>query len=170
MGVVWGIKAFVPRMLEAGEEGVVLATTSGAGTDGTTYTGNAYAATKNAVLSVMECLYGQLRDKQSLVRAGLVFPPLTATNLAGDGADMKLVEGMLNSRGVPAVLIQPEQVAELVLDGVERGRFFIRIGREENERIFGGALSDEYFAWNEAMIRGRAEAQLGDGAPDSYLW
>ena len=53
---------------------------------------------------------------------------------------MKLVEGILNSKGIPSVLTHPEQVAKMIRAAVERGRFFIRIGPEENVRIFGGTL------------------------------
>jgi short-subunit dehydrogenase len=149
---------------------VVLATSSGAGAEGTSYQSPGYAATKNGVVTLMECLYGQLRDRKSKVRAGLVFPPLTATNLAGSPETMKMVEGHLQSSGVPAVLVEPEGVAEMIVDGIKRGRFFIRADRRENEAFFGGAHSDEFFSWNGRMIRGRSEQQLADGRPDSYLW
>ena len=170
LGVVWGIKAFIRRMIESGEEGLVLATSSGAGAEGTIYMSAAYAPTKNAVVSIMECLYGQLRDQESQVRVGIVFPPLTATSLSGDPETMKLVESHLQSTGVPAVLVQPDEVAKMIVDGIERGRFFIRTGREENDAFFGGAHSAEFFAWRERMVRGRADAQLSDGTPDHYLW
>ncbi len=58
-GVVWGIKAFVPRMVEIGVNGYVVATSSGAGAEGTSYLNASYGSTKNGVL----------------------FPPLAATNL-----------------------------------------------------------------------------------------
>ena len=170
LGVIWGIKAFVPRMIEGGDEGLVLATSSGAGAEGTSYKSPAYAATKNAVVSIMEALYGQLRDQQSRIKAGVVFPPLTATNLSGGPDVMKFVESHLQSTGVPAVLVQPEGVADMIVDGIRSGRFFVRMGKRENETFFGGVHGDEYFDWGERIIRGRAEQQLGDGKPDSYLW
>jgi NAD(P)-dependent dehydrogenase (short-subunit alcohol dehydrogenase family) len=171
LGVVWGIKAFLPRMKQADQEAVILATSSGAGAEGTSFRSTAYAATKLAVVSVMESLYGFLREEQSPIHAGVVFPPLTATRLGGgDPANMKHVEQLLRSQGVPAVLMEPEQVAGLILDGIKRDRFFIRVGAEENKRIFNGSQSQEYFDWNARMIRGRAEAQLADGKPDEYLW
>jgi NAD(P)-dependent dehydrogenase (short-subunit alcohol dehydrogenase family) len=170
LGVIWGIKAFVPAMVESGEEGLVLATSSGAGADGTSYMASAYAATKNAVVSIMESLYGQLRDQNSRIRAGIVFPPLTATYLSGDPETMKFVESHLQSTGVPAVLVQPEQVAAMIVDGIERDRFFIRVGEQENKDFFDGAHPAEFFTWNERMVRGRAEAQVSDGRPDPYLW
>ena len=169
-GVIWGIKAFTPRMLDGGEDGFVIATSSGAGTDGTTYQTPNYAATKIAVLSLMESLYGQLRDRRSRIRVGVLFPPLTATNLSGGPEAMKGVEAYLQQKGVPAILVQPDQVARLVLDGIRRDRFFIRVGPAEAARLFDGQFGDEWFAWNEKVIRGRAEAVLADGKPDPYLW
>jgi NAD(P)-dependent dehydrogenase (short-subunit alcohol dehydrogenase family) len=170
LSVVWGIKAFLPRMTEAGDEGLILATSSGAGAEGTAYMSTGYAATKLAVVSVMESLHGLLRARQSPVRAGIVFPPLTATRLNGDPANMKGVEQWLQSQGVPAALVEPEPVADMIVDGIKRDRFFIRMGREEDQRFFGGSQPAEFFGWNERMIRGRAEAQLSDGTPDGYLW
>jgi NAD(P)-dependent dehydrogenase (short-subunit alcohol dehydrogenase family) len=169
-GVIWGIKAFVSRMMDGGDEGFVVATSSGAGAEGTSYKTASYAATKMAVVSIMECLHGQLRDKGSCVRAGVVFPPLAATNLGGSPEVMKGVETMLRSEGVPATLVQPEAVAKLVLDGIRRECFFFRVGARENKECFDGAITDEFFDWNERMIRGRAEAVLTDGLPDEYLW
>lgn len=169
-GVIWGIKAFVSRMIEGGEEGFVVATSSGAGADGTSYNTASYAATKMAVVSIMECLHGQLRDQGSRVRAGVVFPPLAATNLAGSPEAMKGVETMLRSQGIPTTLVQPEGVAKLVLDGIRRDRFFFRVGARESKECFDGAIGDDFIAWNERMIRGRAEAVLADGTPDAYLW
>jgi NAD(P)-dependent dehydrogenase (short-subunit alcohol dehydrogenase family) len=169
-GVIWGIKAFVARMIDGGDEGFIVATSSGAGAEGTSYKTASYAATKLAVVSIMECLHGQLRDKGARLRAGVVFPPLAATNLSGSPEAMKGVEAMLRSGGVPATLVPPEGVAKLVLDGIRRDRFFFRVGARENEQCFAGAISDEFLEWNERMIRGRADAVLADGVPDGYLW
>lgn len=170
LGVVWGIKAFVSRMIESGEEGLILATSSGAGAEGLNYGASGYAATKISVMAIMEALHGQLRDRKANVRSALVFPPLTATRLAGDPAMMEHIEAHLNSTGVPSVLIQPEMVADMVVDGIEKGRFYIGATRENSARIFGGAISEEFFQWHERMVRGRADAQIGDGKPDAFLW
>lgn len=170
-GVIWGIKAFLPRMDESGEDCVILATSSGAGTEGVNFGAAAYAATKSAVLVLMESLYGTLKAKGSKVRSGVVFPPLTATRLAGDNPDvLKYVESHLRSTGVPTSLVQPEMVAEMVADGIERERFFINATRENAQTIYGGAIGSDFFDWNEPVIRARGEAQIGDGKPDSYLW
>lgn len=170
LGVVWGVAAFVPRMIESGQPGAVIATSSGAGGEGTSYQQPGYASTKAAVVTLMECLHGQLRDANSAIRAGVLFPPLTATRLAGDPATMEFVQGYLRSQRVPATLVQPESVAALLVDGIERDRFFIRAGAGEDEAYFDGKLGGEFMEWNERMISGRAAAQIGNTAPDPYLW
>jgi NAD(P)-dependent dehydrogenase (short-subunit alcohol dehydrogenase family) len=168
-GVVWGINAFLPRMIEQGKEGVLIATASGAGIEGTAFEQPAYASTKAAVLTVMESLHGQLANHPQL-RAAVLSPPLTATNLAGDPSYMPIVEQVLQNKGVPATLVDPDQVAQLVVDGIRRERFFIRVDEERSTAFFDGAISAKYLKWNERMIRGRADAQLSGGPPDPYLW
>ena len=170
-GVIWGIKVFLPRMNESGKEGVILATSSGAGAEGINYIASAYAASKASVMAVMESLYGILRDSGSKIRAGIVLPPLTATRLAGeDPSILKFVEGHLQSTGVPAVLVQPEQVAAMVVDGIEKDRFWVRATRENAETVFGGAIGADFFDWNDRIVRARGESQIADEGPDSYLW
>ena len=169
-GVIWGIKAFVPRMLDAGEEGFVLATSSGSGAEGTTFAIPGYAATKMAVVSIMECLYGQLRTRDSRLQTGILFPPLTETNIAGDISVMTSVEAHLRASGVPATMVRPDQVAAMAVEGIQRGDFFIRPRRDDSLRYLGDALTGEFFDWNEGMIRGRAEAAIEGLPPDGYLW
>src|SRR5262245_20031463 len=84
LGIVWGIKAFIPHMIDTGDEGMVLATGSPSASEGTTYSAPAYSASKAALLSVMESLYGQLRDRKSSIRVAVAFPLLTATNIGGN--------------------------------------------------------------------------------------
>jgi hypothetical protein len=76
----------------------------------------------------------------------------------------------LRDNGVPTTLMQPEDVAELLLDGLRRGRFYIRINQTENETLFHDRLDPAFFEWNERITRGRAEAQIADTAPDGHLW
>ncbi len=83
---------------------------------------------------------------------------------------MKTVEAGLRAGGVPVVLVEPEQVAEVVLDGIRRERFFVRVGPRESTQFFDDKIGHEYFAWNERVMRGRTEQVLTDGLPDDYLW
>jgi NAD(P)-dependent dehydrogenase (short-subunit alcohol dehydrogenase family) len=170
LGLLHGLKAFLPRMLHDGAECSVLATTSGAGIHGTAYDTAPYAATKAAQLSILESLYGQARDQHLPLHVGVVVPPLTRTNLAGDDLSIwgHVVDG-LATRGIPAALIEPEEVAQVVVEGLERRAFWIEAGVDEDARYFGGRNRDT-IARNHEIIRAKAESMIGHTAPDGYLW
>lgn len=169
LGVLHGIKAFVPRMIERGAEGHVLATSSGAGANGVMYTGAGYATTKQAVCTLMECLYGQLRDQGANIRTTVVFPPLTRTNLAGDPAMMDFVKQGLEAGGIPAVLVEPEDVAAFVLDAIRDESFWAHPTHAQDARVTGGRMK-ALIEWEDEIIQARADAIIGRTAPDPYLW
>jgi len=170
LGLLHGLKAFLPRMLGDGAECSVLATTSGAGIHGTAYDTAPYAATKAAQLSIMESLYGQARDQRLPLHVGVVVPPLTRTNLAGDDLSIwNLVVGGLAKRGIPAALIEPEEFAEVIVEGVERRAFWIEAGFDQDARYFGGRNRDT-LARNHEIIRAKADAMIEHTPPDGYLW
>ena len=60
-GVVNGINAFVPVMLDQDTEGHVVNTSSGNGGFSPLLSGSMYASTKAAVVTITECLWGSLR-------------------------------------------------------------------------------------------------------------
>ena len=62
MGVVHGINAFVPVMLAQDDEGHVVNTSSGNGGVSPLPSTPQYSATKAAVVTITECLYGQLQE------------------------------------------------------------------------------------------------------------
>ena len=74
LGVVHGIKAFVPRMLAGGEEGVVINTSSTNGGLRSLPNTPIYAATKASVTSISEVLHQQLLRVGGSVRAAVLFP------------------------------------------------------------------------------------------------
>src|SRR5437763_2654992 len=71
-GVIHGINAFVPVMLEQGDEGHIVNTSSGNGGIAPLPSTPQYAATKAAVVTITECLYGQLDGTN--VSASVLFP------------------------------------------------------------------------------------------------
>jgi NAD(P)-dependent dehydrogenase (short-subunit alcohol dehydrogenase family) len=169
LGVLHGIKAFAQRMIDGGNEGHILATSSGAGATGVMYTGPGYAVTKQAVCTLMECLYGQLRDMGSAIKATVVFPPLTKSNLAGDPAFMEFVAQGLESNGVPAGLAEPEEVAQFVVEAIENDSFWAHGTVEQDARISEGRLKAN-IEWEHEILRARAEALIARTPPDSYIW
>ncbi len=169
-GLVNGIKVFLPILMRQQEPGSLLATSSATGVHGISYNTAAYSTTKAAQLAVMEALYGQLRDAKSGIHVGIVMPPLTRTHLAGDDMNVwERVEKQLSGRpGAPA-LIEPEEFAEVVLEGVRDRLFWIETTEDQNARFYGGRDAGGPRR-RQHLINARAKAMLERAAPDSYLW
>ena len=167
LGVVYGIKAFVPRMIASGRHGHVLATTSGAGVAGIMYGNGPYACTKAAITSVMECLYGQLRDAGADIVPGLIFPGVTDT-FAAEGQARMTVD-MLATFGATTALDPPSAVADFTVDAIERDLFWANPDPETDRRLTGGRHAGA-IEWENDVVRRRADAFAGRGAPGPYLW
>ena len=146
-GVLYGMQAFVPRMVEHNEEGVILNTTSVVGL--TTGTSSVYGVTKHAVSRMTEGLHYDLRAAGSKLKAALLVPGATATNILY--ADRNRPQDLLVPRDeeAQAALIQrrqtrhermqeigmtPEQVAEITVQGIRQGRFYIIADPERTAR------------------------------------
>lgn len=142
LGVVHGIRAFVPRMLAGGEAGVVINTSSTNGGLRSLPNTPIYAATKAAVTSISEVLYQQLLRAGGKVRAAVLFPgphtvntAIMASNLvrpadyAGDtppdAVAYRTMEELVKTTGLNLQLTEPEEVADFAVEGVRRGRFWL---------------------------------------------
>ena len=154
-GVLHGIQAFVPRMIEYGEEGLILNTSSVVGL--TTGTSSAYGVAKHAVTRMTEGLHYDLRAAGSKLRAALLVPGATATNILY--ADRNRPQALLvpHDEEAQAALIQrrqtrheqlqeigmtPEQLADITLEGIRQDRLYIiadpeRTTREVRRRLEG---------------------------------
>jgi NAD(P)-dependent dehydrogenase (short-subunit alcohol dehydrogenase family) len=169
-GLLHGIKAFLPLLDRPGDPGSILATSSATGLHGVAYRGAAYATTKGAQVTVMECLYGQLRDAGSGVHVGVVLPPLVRTNLAGDDPSVfDNISKQLSGSGRSIALIEPEEFAEVVLEGIRERRFWLEADEDQNQRIFGGRNGDT-ITRGHTLIQRQADAMIAHTAPDRYLW
>jgi NAD(P)-dependent dehydrogenase (short-subunit alcohol dehydrogenase family) len=168
LGVVHGIKAFVPRMLVSGEEGVVINTSSVNGGLRSLPNTPIYAATKAAVTSISEVLYQQLLREGGKVRAAVLFPgpntvntAIMASNLvrpadyAGetppDSVAYRTMEELVRTTGLKLALTEPEEVADFAVDGVRQGRFWLLPESETGDQ----------------MIRARSEGLLARADPPS---
>lgn len=168
-GILHGIKAFASRMIAQGTPGHILGTSSGAGAVGVSYQTPAYSTAKQAVCTLMECLYGELRDMGSVIRAHVVLPPLTKTNLAGDPEVMTVVQQRLQAGGAAVAIAEPEEVAVTVLEAVRSGNFWAHHDHEADKRLAGGRFAAA-IDWQDELIRQRAAAIITRSAPDPYLW
>jgi NAD(P)-dependent dehydrogenase (short-subunit alcohol dehydrogenase family) len=136
MGVVHGVRAFVPRMIEQGE-GHVVNTASVAGL--ITAPGmSAYCATKHAVVAMSECLHHELTMAAGgKVKVSVLCPAWVKTRIADSGRNRpggpatprepsqqeQMIEGMVRAAvesGIP-----PEVVADKVCQAVLAESFYI---------------------------------------------
>jgi NAD(P)-dependent dehydrogenase (short-subunit alcohol dehydrogenase family) len=169
-GVIHGINAFVPLLVEQ-DEGHVVNTSSGNGGISPLSTTPQYAVTKAGVVTLTECLYGQLESAGSKVRASVLFPGphMLRTGLFESWRNRPEDVAKTRPRKTPYVTIDQyeelmaqagrevqytpvEEVAGRVLDALGTGDFWI-LPPSEN--------SDD-------SIRSRAESMLARSNPD-YL-
>ncbi len=74
MGVIHGIQSFVPRMIESGEGGHVINTSSGDGGISPLPYQSVYASSKAAVSIITECLGAQLETEGTNLCASIFYP------------------------------------------------------------------------------------------------
>ncbi len=154
LGVVHGIAAFVPRMLEAGEEGVVMNTSSTNGGLRSLPNTPIYAATKAAVTSISEVLHQQFLREGGKLRAAVLFPgPHTVNTGILASAEVRpadyietasqtqvayrTMEDLLQSTGLRMRLTEPDEVSAFALAGVKAGRFWLLPESAENDELIG---------------------------------
>ena len=135
-GVVNGVRTFVPHLIEQGE-GHVVNTASLAGL--TSAPGlAAYNASKHAVVAISETLHRDLLGSgHTGVGVSVVCPGLVATPIVDDPVtrsgqtDVGRMIGEALAERIPTSM-PPEEVAALVLDAVEEGRFYVLTHPEQS--------------------------------------
>jgi NAD(P)-dependent dehydrogenase (short-subunit alcohol dehydrogenase family) len=143
-GILNGLQAFVPRMLAQDEEGVVMNTSSFVGLS--TGSSSVYGISKHAITRLTEGLHYDLKEADSKLRAALLAPGAVASDFGiserNRPKDLKLklnaeeeqdragrrerIHNWLAKNGMP-----PEEVAQIALQGIKEGRFYIFTNREE---------------------------------------
>lgn len=141
MGVLHGIRSFVPRMMAGGEPGHVVNTASVAGL----VTGplmSPYYASKHAVVAFSESLYFDLQIVKSDIGVSVLCPGFVKTRIGesarnrppGDfgtsSGDLKGKMQELIEKGAP-----PDEIAGQVVDAIARRQFWILTHLEMDSRI-----------------------------------
>jgi NAD(P)-dependent dehydrogenase (short-subunit alcohol dehydrogenase family) len=138
-GVIYGLKYFIPRMLNQDEECYVVNTASLAGL--TTGAGMApYIVTKHAVVSLTETLFHDLAQKQSKIKTAVFCPVIVSTNIMDSlrnapEALKKELTGAIptdeqrqmeaSMRQILAQGMTIEQSAGCLFEAMEQGKFYI---------------------------------------------
>jgi NAD(P)-dependent dehydrogenase (short-subunit alcohol dehydrogenase family) len=136
-GTVYGVKAFVPRMIEGGEDGHIVNTASLGGLIAFPRIAM-YSAAKSAVVGLSESLRHDLRAEGHPIGVSVLCPGPVMSSLrehsralrpdAGEGGDE--ISLVTHVERAPAA-----DVAGLVVDAVRAGRFWILTHAEYNEMI-----------------------------------
>jgi NAD(P)-dependent dehydrogenase (short-subunit alcohol dehydrogenase family) len=136
-GVLHGIRAFVPILLEQGEPGHVVNTCSMAGLINMPFSG-AYNVSKHAALSLSETLYHELRLRQSPVGCSALCPEVIRTSIdradrnrpphlkrpeEGRSPEATVAEDAI--RGIIGRGLDPAVMAERVVTGIREDRFYL---------------------------------------------
>jgi NAD(P)-dependent dehydrogenase (short-subunit alcohol dehydrogenase family) len=152
-GVINGINAFVPTLLAQGEEAHVINTTSGNGGFSPIFMSPTYATCKAAVVTLSECLWGQLNAIDSKIGVSVLFPTGKTQGILNTGiwaaaerppeyeAEVPVdtsskMEGWIASMeaaGTPIAFTPLSEVADTVIDGLHANRFWmVEEGRFED--------------------------------------
>jgi NAD(P)-dependent dehydrogenase (short-subunit alcohol dehydrogenase family) len=149
MGVIHGIQSFVPRMIEGGEEGYVINTSSGDGGISPLPYQSVYATSKAAISIVSECLAAQLASEGTKIGASVFYPSggLLKTGIwttdrnrpqelarETPGKPIPAIEDFQKAAEAAGMNLQFQDLDELArftLDGVREKRFVIMIGIEQ---------------------------------------
>jgi NAD(P)-dependent dehydrogenase (short-subunit alcohol dehydrogenase family) len=134
MGVVHGIRSFVPRMLEQKDECHVVNTASVAGLISVPAS-SVYCVTKHGVVTLSECLHFDLQLFQARIGVSVLCPAFVNTGikdsdrnrpaeLAGTNPLAKPFEAQMR-KAVESGRISATDVARITLDAVKANRFYI---------------------------------------------
>jgi NAD(P)-dependent dehydrogenase (short-subunit alcohol dehydrogenase family) len=135
-GVVNGLRAFVPHMLEHKEPAHIVNTSSIMGL--TTGGGSIYSVSKHAVARLSEGLFHDLKAEQADIGVTLLCPGMIATNILTSGRNrpdefqtessvnetksemIQRMDTVFKTQGMP-----PRQAGELVADAVLNKQFYL---------------------------------------------
>ncbi|MGZ4703622.1 MAG: SDR family NAD(P)-dependent oxidoreductase [Acidimicrobiales bacterium] len=161
-GVVNGLNTFMPHMVEHGEDGHVINTSSPDGGIVAMPSAGVYASSKAAVVTLTECLAHQLKELDSRIGASVLLPSggLLLTGLwtsdrnrpaslererprSRPGMTAESFRELMASQGREIPVMPLEEVASWAVDGMLTDRFWM---------LPDGLMDDEVRARAEAII------------------
>ena len=155
-GVIHGIRVFTPLMLAHGQEGHIINTASKAGL---TFGTSLYSTSKHTVLALTEALYVQLKQMNSKLAVSVLCPGAVNTNLNSNSNRIRPVntqpdeisnlsnqdksfqstnfmstyQNTVQTR--MAAGLEPAEMAEILMQGLETGDFYILPNRLEDAGV-----------------------------------
>jgi len=151
-GTANGVLAFVPRMIESGEPGIVVTTSSGDGGIAPVPYASVYASSKAAISCLTESLAHQFIAKGTNLRAVIFYPSggLLDTGLweaqrnrpqelarvrprpPAPGTTFAEFRETLVNAGLPADVVDLDELGRFAVDGVKSGKFIVSHGLDRS--------------------------------------
>ena len=150
MGVVHGVRSFIPRMLAQGGECHMVNTASVAGL--VDIAGSAvYCVSKHGVVSLSECLYQDLRVAKSSIGVSVLCPAYVNTGIGDSDRNRPAELAATNPLGAP--------YREAVREALKHGRLSAAdVAREAIEAVKAG----RFYILTHGKIKGAIEARMRD--------
>lgn len=132
LGVIYGIRAFLPRIRSHGEGGHIVTTSSMAGLVNSGVGWGPYNSTKYAVVGLSEVLYSELKGTN--IGCSVLCPGGVRTNIGKAGRNRPADYGsserkpVLTADGKEIDMtrgLDPDIVGRLVLEGIEEDQFYL---------------------------------------------
>lgn len=172
MGVIHGLHAFVPRMLESGREGHIVNTSSLAGLISGPLMGP-YTVPKQGVRALSETLHYELRSLDSRLHCSVLCPGPVATGIVRSGDDHQHASSIDSGEGQQQLMnyldadisagMTPDECAGIIFDAIRERRFWIFTHpefKDEYKRRIAEVL-DERNPEYQMMIIGDVEPPAG---------
>jgi NAD(P)-dependent dehydrogenase (short-subunit alcohol dehydrogenase family) len=137
-GVLYGVQAFLPRLVAQGQGGHFVNTASMAGLVGMAYF-SAYNASKFAVVGLSECLHRELKPQG--IGVSVLCPMIVQTNLTANSLRLRTRARALGgpapeppaAESMVGGVKQPDEVAARVVRAIERGDLYVLTHEEQRE-------------------------------------
>ncbi|MBO9723908.1 MAG: SDR family NAD(P)-dependent oxidoreductase [Novosphingobium sp.] len=144
-GVIHGVRAFVPRMLESGKEAWI-ANLSSIGGFSVMPAQTAYIVTKHAVQAFSECLYLEMQLKEAPIHVSSIIPGMLKTNIfnaeAGAGepeaaaSHRRKMAEMMNAYGMDL-----DEGCRLFLEQIAENKFWVHSQPEMSRQVLEGRMA-----------------------------
>jgi NAD(P)-dependent dehydrogenase (short-subunit alcohol dehydrogenase family) len=157
-GVIHGVRAFAPRMIECGKEAWI-GNLSSVGAFGMMPAQTAYTVTKHAVQSFSECLYLEMGLRAPHIHVASIIPGMMKTNIFNAGAGDDVAGGepdnaqahrrrmfeMMRDHGMDL-----DEGCKLFLEQMAANKFWVHSDPEMSKQIIDGRIA--FFQGQQAPV------------------
>lgn len=163
-GVLYGIRHFVPRMLEKGESGHIVNTASVAGLV-SGMTGGPYTVSKHAVVALSETLYKDLKARNAKISASVLCPGWVNTRILDSARnrpeELSTPQPTLSREMLARLALirnflkegfSPQEIAAQVVDAIRNDTFYIVIAQPNVQDAINLRLEDLRLKRNPTIL------------------